>query len=355
MLDQEISLFYDECPVLPMAELKIALPQSDGLWLHNNASTFQQAYDKAYGSRQEDSQSRKDMRHSLHDLFRLLLDDRVDQWDQNLEILHMRLLLYPIQTMVCQLSQLVVCLPSTWPTNRFSRNPCETSSAFQLEEIKKLLKRWFEKFTCLEPQTTRHSALKKASLIIYHLISLNLCLSIPEIERIAREELSPGTTPGSNSVISDLFDKCIYVRQEALLHCGQVLRLLRDMHVQLRPLWSPLAIYRATVALWAISISLASTGAWSATDFSASRHLSSSRNPGTVAAIDTLRETALRQFFKHNRGGLCLTTETGQLVPLDDTNGILNICTQILCTEQPMCQLAEGVAQKVQSLWVPMR
>ena len=350
MLDQEISLFYDENPVLPMAELEIALPQSDDLWLQKDASAFHKAYDKAYTSVPEVPQSWQAPQHSLRDLFQMLSEDQVSQCDENLHILHMRLLLYPIQTLVCQLSQLISCLPSARRTNRFSRDPCETSSALQLEEIKTLLKRWLDISARLDPKTTRHSAMKNVSMIIYHLINLNLCLSIPEIERIAREDLSHPTSRQSVTEISASFDKCIYTSQEALLHCGQVLRLLRDTHVQMRPAWSPLVMYRVTIALWAISISLAATR----TRF-AMKSSSSSQNPGVPTAIDDLppSESAWRHFLKQDRGSPCLTTMAGQSVLLDDTIGIMDICEQILDAEQPRSRLTEGVAQKVRSLWVP--
>jgi hypothetical protein len=351
MIDQEISLFYDHSPMLTIAELEAALPESDDLWLATDASTWRQVWTKEYGSDVYDPSFLDLQQHSLRELFQILLEEKVDRWDDKLQILHMRLLLYPIHILVCQLCQLITCLPDTRSANRFPRSACVTSSTLQLNEIKCLLRSWWDMFDGLSPNNVRQRALKQVTLILYHLINLNLFVSIPDIERFARGELRQPANKNNDNSTQVFSDSFIRAREEALFHCGQTLRVMRGIEAELRPLWWPVAIYRVAITLWAFSVSPASFRPQplpSITRISPG----SGEAPAVEIAIDALlpSDPAWRQFFKYKRGSPRLTAKDGSLVPIEDPGRVLSVCIEFLNLGQGMSCLAEGVACKLESL-----
>ncbi|KAF5002931.1 hypothetical protein FDECE_10486 [Fusarium decemcellulare] len=262
LLDQEISIFYDDTPILPIAELEIALPQRDDIWLEKSATLFSDTDNGSSGSSggHYGVSSREMRTHSLSELFQLFLEDKLDHLDEDLQVLHMRLLLHPIQTLIYHRCQLMQCLPQIHTLNQSSRTPFRTSSAIQLAEIKCLLTRWHDIMNRLDPKdSTRHLASKQVALIIYHLINLDIHISIPEIERISREEIKEDMNCASVRGLFSHFSRFIYAIEEALMHCGQILRFIKQLDTQMRPLWSSLAIYRVAIALWAIGNAFSSS------------------------------------------------------------------------------------------------
>ena len=119
----------------------------------------------------------------------------------------------------------------------------------RLEEVQALLQKWYELSMSLY-KTNPGCAMTRCNLVLYHLISLNAVTNFLEIERLARRE----GFDGSYWELSLRHKRCIYNREEAVFHCGQVMRLLRSMAPDRRPCWWSAAIYRATLILWVDSV-----------------------------------------------------------------------------------------------------
>ena len=337
--------------MLSVAELKIGLPSCDDLWLANDGSSWHQVWSEAYGS---DGQAPPPVgfpRASLPELFHMLLEDRLGRWSDKLEILPMRLLLYPIQSLVSQVCEIRPLLSTARSTCRISRRPlCETSTALRVEETKDYLRRWLEAYAEIRPKGLRQQALSQGTLIIFNLISLNLCISIPGVERFARE-LACGNNRDADSVqeIQAFESQCIESREEALLHCGQILSIVRGTAPELRPLWCPLAIYRVAITLWALGISSGEV-----TQLSTRLIPSSTREHHhfSKVAIDTLPSDHLawRQFLRRKIGNPCVTAKNGDLIPINDTQRSLSVCTELIEAPHAMSPLAEGVIYKLKKL-----
>src|ERR1700710_1647219 len=83
---------------------------------------------------------------SLRELFRHFLDDEILSRGIELTPLHLRLLLHPLQSLVCQYRQLESCFSSvTTSMNGSAANGNSASAASsraRSEELQVLLKRW---------------------------------------------------------------------------------------------------------------------------------------------------------------------------------------------------------------------
>ena len=118
-----------------------------------------------------------------------------------------------------------------------------------MEEVQCLLQRWFHlasKYTKTHPECP----VMQAHLVLYHLIGLNAVIDFPQIERLARRE----TFDGTYQSLVWTHKRCISDVGEAVFHCGQVIRLVRNMSRSSRPAWWAAAIYRAALTLWCDSL-----------------------------------------------------------------------------------------------------
>ncbi|OCT49462.1 hypothetical protein CLCR_04566 [Cladophialophora carrionii] len=348
----EMGLFYDDGPSIPTAEIQTPLPDHESLWLAPDAQAWSQACTEVHGS--HDHFSQHHTRRSLCDLFQELLAGKLSAWSggEELSILHLRLLLYPLHTFATQYSRLASCLPRSGSNHQLVQDPCDISTSLQGEEVKELLQRWHDLLAQSRPAGSRQWLLCQVTLILYHLIYLNLCASIPDIESFARGEFRQQSSVLGDFVPPALPHRCIQAREEAIFHCGQVLRLLRETDPVLRPLWWPLALYRVAIVLWAIGLeSLPRTNAGS------SRHQAATNIDNlhsSVFAIDTLTadDYRWRIFIRQKRGFPCLTKGASH-VQLEDINGTIEICIALLDAGPTGPPLAEGVAHKLNTLTLP--
>lgn len=344
MADQEISLFHDSNPMLTIPELERNLPCADDLWLAPDASTWAHSWQELYGSGPgsdfQRPSSSEPPGQSLPQLFQSLLENKLDHGEVRLQILHLRLLLYPMHILIAQLSELTLCLPEK-PIVRFGRSTCQTSSSLRFDEIKNLLRTWWKIFHTLQAQTARQSALRQSTEIIYHLLNLGLAVSFTHLEQYSREFQ---TRPEPRDV-SHLIATGVLNVQEAIFHCGQILRIIRGMEIELRPLWWPAALYRVTVILWTLSISRT---------IGAPQSLSGSLHSSDIA-IDTLApdDQVWQPFLKYNRGRPCLTAAAGGLCPLVDSETVLHICMCLLRQYSARSYLAESLLVKLEALLEP--
>jgi hypothetical protein len=253
MVDQELSLFYDTAPMLAISDLQCPLPSPEALWMARNAEQWMANVQSIYGCTANvnpqllNSQS---LTPSLCDLFQDFLHDNLSRRQSSLTPSQLRLLLHPLQSLLCHLRQMLSCFSDLMSTRRAtSRTVTKAGTMLRLEEVQALLQKWYELSMSLY-KADPNCPITRSNLVLYHLISLNAVTNFPEIERLARRE----GFDGSYWELSLRHKRCVYNREEAVFHCGQVMRLLRSMAPDRRPSWWPAAIYRATLILWTDSI-----------------------------------------------------------------------------------------------------
>lgn len=251
MVDQELSLFHDTAPVLSISDLQCPLPSSEALWLAPTADRWASIAQSTYSTSttSNNSASTSPLTPSLCELFQDFLHDNLARRKTSLSPQQLRLLLHPLQGLLCHLRQMLSCLPEVPPVRRTTNRTVTKASTMQrLEEVQAQLQHWYE-LSMAYYKANPGCAVTRCNLVLYHLISLNAVTNFPEIERLARRDgLSATTDP------SVRHKRCIFLREEAVFHCGQVLRVLRQMPADRRPSWWSAALYRAVLILWADSV-----------------------------------------------------------------------------------------------------
>lgn len=243
IVDQELSLFSDTAPLLNVVNLQAPMPSSERLWEARAADEWILRCGELFKDRTSDGLS-------LRDLFTCFVEGELSNSETKLSPLQLRLLLHPLQTLVCQLRQFLTCLPDSGRQS-LGTSISKVAIKARLEEISTLLRQWYafterhidaEGNTCL---TTR------ANLIMYHLISLNTRTSLGFIEQFARGEIQ---CSGARHASQWLQTHCIEDVEEVHFHCGQILRLIKSIPDSLRPPWWSGAVYRTALIAWATSM-----------------------------------------------------------------------------------------------------
>ncbi|OTB09256.1 hypothetical protein M426DRAFT_260553 [Hypoxylon sp. CI-4A] len=254
MVDQELSLFHDTAPMLSTSELCAPLPGPELLWMSANADQWMAAVQSIYGCTTNVNPqllTTPSLTPSLYDLFQDLLNDNLSRRQGSLTPHQLRLLLHPLQSCLYHITQMLSCFPDVMSARRPGNGTViKNSFESRLNEIQGLLQKWYE-LTISYYKANPACAISKTNLVLYHLISLNAVTNFPEIERLARRD----EFDGSYWELSLRHKRCIYQREEAIFHCGQVYRLLRSMPRDRRPNWWGAGVYRATLILWTDSVS----------------------------------------------------------------------------------------------------
>jgi len=254
MLDQELSLFHDTAPLMAITELQCPLPAPEVLWSARNADQWSTAVQSIYGCTANVNPqllSSTSLTPSLCDLFQDFLNDNLSRRQSSLSPQQLRLLLHPLQSLLSHLRQMLTCLSDITSTRRTeNRVMTKNSTKERLEEAQELLQRWYD-LSMIQFKANPNCQITRCNMVFYHLISLNAVTNFPEIERLARRE----GFEGSYWELSLRHKRCIFGREEAIFHCGQVFRHLRSMLSESRPSWWSAALYRATLTLWADGIS----------------------------------------------------------------------------------------------------
>ncbi|KAK0615866.1 transcription factor Cmr1 [Bombardia bombarda] len=254
MLDQELSLFHDTAPLLAITELQCPLPGPEVLWMAPNSERWLAAIQSVYGCTANVNPqllNAPSITPSLSDLFQDFLHDNLSRRQSSLSPQQLRLILHPLQSLLCHLRQMLSCFSDVLSSrSRTARTLTKASTLLRLEEVQALLQKWYE-LTMIYHKANPNCPITRCNMVLYHLISLNAVTNFPEIERLARRE----GYDGSYWELSLRHKRCIYQREEAIFHCGQVFRLLRMMPNNRRPSWWSAAMYRATLILWTDSIS----------------------------------------------------------------------------------------------------
>lgn len=359
MIDQELSLFHDTAPTLSFTDLKCPLPSPEGLWKSPDANQWFENIQTLYGSTMNVNPqllSNTFVTPSLHHLFQDLLHDDLVRRQDILSPQQLRLLLHPLQSMVWHLRQMLSCFPDARrPTvNGITRSG--TISRF--EEVKAVLQKWYGIANMCqkanhECQTTR------VSLVLYHLISLNVAVDFLEMERLARREDLEDTFWD----LSGRYTLCISNRDDAVFHCGQIFRLLRLISADRRPCWWAAAAYRGTLILWTDAIARLERGfhkQWTqpSPQISPSDLLQTfpaSGDPSLGMPASSLSGTAtvpIDHITSESQMHDCiavLTRRDGSTVSLDKPQDILGYGVMLI-DEAPCTRIGEGLKRKLAAL-----
>ncbi|KAH8689372.1 hypothetical protein BGW36DRAFT_307906 [Talaromyces proteolyticus] len=251
MADQEWSLFYDTANIFSVDMLIDPMPADDKLWKAASSTDWAQLVPEYLSNTSQ---------ISLRDLYSRFMNGelRVVR-GPGLSLLSLRLLLMPLQGMVCHLRQWLQTFsnrPVRW--KRSAQALSNSAIHAQLDQVRGLLIEWFTLASHSSSSPSTDSPFSLATLVIYHLVSLNTISGFPEIE----DALANGMMPdrGSwNPAVGGVQGPDVSVvaqdsEEEVLFHCGQVLRLYRLMPQKEQPLWWPGVIYRVALIVCFIAI-----------------------------------------------------------------------------------------------------
>ncbi len=335
MVDQELSLFHDTAPILLITELETPLPGSESLWLAKDANEWLAAFEQANNSTEYlllHSLSGPPPTPSLCDLFQDMLHDKIDRRHNQLSPQQLKLLLHPLQSLLCHLRQVLSCFSDLLESRRGTRIVTKISTLLRLEEVQTLLQKWYE-LCGIHAKADPACLITRSNLVLYHLISLNAVTSFPEIERLARKEMYNS----SAREFSLRHKRCIYQAEESLFHCGQVIRLVCSMPKEGRPLWWPAAIYRASMIIWVESMSRKNRSEVKIEN-------------GQLFPIDAaiLDEPVVREYLWNGDGTPVLTGSNGHIM-LHKPGEVLDHCIGLL-DQGVAIRVSDGIKRKLQTL-----
>lgn len=351
MVDQDMALFHDCAPLFAVTELATPMPDADRLWHATSAAEwtniFEQVHEFSGGFSSVGSGARP---LSLRELFRHFLDEELISLGIEMTPLQLRLLLHPIQSLMCQFSQLLSCFshPLSTHNQNVSRRISAGSTRHRLEEVQSLLQRWFdlaERYLKANPMCP----MMQTNLVIFHLISLNAVTDFPEIERMARREVAfvPGSTfEQQQQQFAWAHKRCITDVEEAVYHCGQVFRLVRSMSRSVRPPWWAGALYRVALVLWADSLVRRDVQQAQASTPGLFPVV-----PGPSFAIDALApdHPLIIRYLTKREGVPCVTRRDGTQMPIDQPFPLLRHCIDVI-DEGAATRFSDGIRSKLETL-----
>lgn len=339
MIDQEGALFHDDGTGVHINDVEIPLPDDDALWSPRGANEWRAAIENRYKlpHRGHSEQTRPP---SLRAMWNLFLEDQIDTQVAP-TMLQLSLLLQPLQALVYEYVQFVSLLPMS-EGNRWSSRLSFSAAMVRVRAgfIQSLLRRWFRLAKKHETASeSGFSLLWHTALIKYHLICLNTTLNFPEVERLAQAGLQICTSVdaiwlGHQYSASD--------HRECVLHCGQILRLVRELPEPQRPAWLPGAVYRTALVLASVTQERGSPYQQSfSTDTSQRRFF----------ALDNIHSEArsAHQFLARGESEPVLTDVDGSYIRLDEHSRTLSFCSQLVDAGPPG-QLSDGIRLKLENL-----
>ncbi|KAH7326236.1 hypothetical protein B0I35DRAFT_474907 [Stachybotrys elegans] len=246
IVDQELSLFHDTMPLLSIPDLQCPLPSPEDVWKLRTTDEWLGKLQAMHGNMSPGGQFELPEAASLFGLFQDFLQDKLSCDQESLTAFQLRLLLHPIQNLLCHTQQTMSCFPEILTTRRPAiYTGLKTNTRRRLEEIQLLLEKWYglaHGIFKLNP----NDLVIRVDLVLFHLVSLNTITNFPQIEQLARWDNSHTIARESSLRQS----KYIHSREEATDHCKQILDLVRQLPIDHRPPWWPAAIYRVTLILW---------------------------------------------------------------------------------------------------------
>lgn len=335
MVDQELSLFHDTSPMLAITEIETQIPECHRLWLATSAAEWSEIMQEVSDLRTETAPSTTSLTsgRSLRSLFQDLLLNELGGRNYQPRAAELRLLLHPIQSLLCQVGQVIGCTSDRRNTHRTARPLTAASTLLRLEEAESALHRWYD-LCMINAKKNPECPFTTPSLILYHLICLNTITCFPEIERLARREpFMDSPSQGTNQHYRYIQDP-----KKAIIHSGQVLRLIASLENYARPAWWPIAVYRAAMVLWTDTI----------LRMGSDMHV---HPRGGVLKINLtpLEDPSVSEYLWHGYGNPVLIDFNGEHVNLQSPEGILGLCTGLLEGGRSS-NLADGVRKKLNGL-----
>ncbi|KAF2843997.1 hypothetical protein T440DRAFT_473745 [Plenodomus tracheiphilus IPT5] len=334
MLEHEISLFYGCQPALNISELEAALPADDSLWLASTASEWHKATSQMKSTSSNHLGFDPQSEISLFALFQLLREDSLAYPDCQPQLLHMRLLLYPIHVLITELSHLLGCVQTSLGSRSFSGPVTQASSILRFNEVQILLQRWYDIVTRLVSQSTRFRAMRNATMLLYHLTSLNLYTAFHEIELLARK--------GHSEADSATAEAWLRNPEHVLVHCGQAIRLFGEIEDEFRPIWNPFAVYRVTMTLWAFSI-------WASPCNHAAKGSATSVPQLAINGFQ-MNEPLIQLYLRSGHAEPNIVTKHANRISIDDPEAILSLGIDMLYHGPLTTPLSFGVRTKLKAV-----
>ncbi|KAF2817022.1 uncharacterized protein BDZ99DRAFT_456822 [Mytilinidion resinicola] len=330
--DQELSLFHDQAPNLAITELTAALPDKDVLWQASSANSWSLALARVHDGT-DLSQTRTPP--SLYDLFKRLMSRDLLNESRDLTKLQLRLLLHPLQSLVCHLYQCLSCFAGDASSSHAQR------LFVQIREVQSILQDWYA-LCCKRMRSVEEVCpILLSNLVMYHLVCLNTMTHFPDIEALARGEVS------QEQFLSTSWARTNSVGSASRIwfHLGQIVRLVRMMPESNRPLWFPAVIYRVALILWMVSTCNNATqspeSAKSLTPFSDS-----------MFAIDNMHpeHTSIQRYLQYSEGTPMLSTRKGVLVSLAVPSDTIMYACEVMKEEDFNTRLAVCIKNRLSHL-----
>jgi hypothetical protein len=228
-LDLEMSVFFDTPPKLSVKDLNTAFHADERP--HSSGSTSIEEILSTCGQVAGDLGANS--LPAFNNLFQRFLERELNEGNSTATPQQLQLLLHGLQSLASHLYECLVSFFDFGP--RFYSDHLTTSFGTRalLQELQSLLKNWW---TLYEHSRDKHhdpEFLTQRSLIIYHLMSARVLLSFDRLESLARSE------PNKNFFrkLPHVQGRLIEEAHQVNFHCGQILKLVRTLPSEKRPVW----------------------------------------------------------------------------------------------------------------------
>jgi hypothetical protein len=129
----------------------------------------------------------------------------------------------------------------------------------------------------------------------------------------------------------------IYQPEKAIIHCGQVFRIISNMPESKRPSWWSAALYRVTMVLWVDSMSRAYSGE------------TIENEPVFMINALTPEDQSVKAYLSNSFGVPALLKRDGSYSQLGNPEDVLIHCLTLL-DEGVSTRFADGIRRKLQTL-----
>ncbi|KAI1109015.1 hypothetical protein F5Y14DRAFT_47842 [Nemania sp. NC0429] len=330
MIDQEISLFHDTAPLLTISDLCAPLPGPEQLWTSANPDQWA-AVQSMFNYTAPGTSQPLLLTPSLHALYQQFIRSDVDSKQLTSLTPHqLRLLLHPLQTLLWHQQEMILYSSDRSLMGAMASTSTDDPHSIT-HEAQTLLQKW-QKLSHFYWEANPTCVPTMINLVLFHLVSLNSLSNFPAIERLARRDDFPWEPAPQKS-------HYIYRIEEAIYHCGQVIRLVRTMPANRRPVWWSAAIYRAMLILWAHSLLPSDPKASPAPD---------SQSPVVIDHV-TLGSPDLYEYMWRNTGTPVLSGPNGSTVSIDNPPDVLNYAITLI-REGVSTRFSDGLIRKLLAL-----
>ena len=266
--------------------------------------------------------------------------------------LQLRLLLAAIQARITQysLTNRWVPLEERFTGSREIYNEGNFLLLRQQEEFENMLYKW-NKLAGRVFEQHHGSDLNLSCYLIAQIVWLEVCICFDDIQMIAGKE---GFETGRQYLPHLRHWVRTSTARKAIAHAGNILKLILCSDYQvLRPIWWPLAVSRAALALWCYSIGMfVDTGTTAGVD-----RATLARSPlVSLNAPDTAHDP-IGRIVQQGEGTPCIQNSQGTFVPLHDISGVLDLCTGLFQNppgyNSPLLESMHQFLQDIKQCGVP--